>query len=147
MAYTYETRTLDDGRPVLAIKGKINEGFTAAPLVAAIGPRLPVLDLAEVRHISSIGIREFELFLEALGDVTLVNVSPAVAAHLVLMPSLGARVKVESAHLPFTCTSCGTETTATVPFAFGGASANAPTCTCGKKMVLDGLAEQLLPSP
>ena len=147
MSLTYETRRLDDGRVLVEMKGKINERFDSQSLLTELRGKRPVLELSSVRHISSVGIREFESFLAQLGDVTMIDVSPAVASHLVLMPTLSARVKVESARLPFTCEACGAEATATIPFRFGAATANAPACACGKRMFLDGMAEQLLPSP
>jgi anti-anti-sigma regulatory factor len=141
-----ETTRLTDGTLRIEMRGKINEQFDPGKLVdQARGARV-VIDVSGVRHVSSIGIREFERFLEKLPDVTLVEVAPAIATQLVLLPTLAARARVESAQLPFACDHCGAERTHTVPFAKGAATANAPTCNCGHKMALDGIAEQYLPA-
>jgi anti-anti-sigma regulatory factor len=145
-ALTISTKTLSGGVLHVEMRGKINEHFDPSRVVAEAAGARVVIDLSGVRHVSSIGIREFERFLEKLQDVTLAEVSPAIATQLVLLPTLAARVKVESAQLPFACEHCGAERSATVPFAVGAAVSHAPTCACGQKMSLDGIAEQYLPS-
>lgn len=147
MAVTIERRTMQDGTLSLTLAGKIDEHFDAAAIVAeARGKTL--LHLAGVRSISSLGVRAFERLLSGLpGEVVLVHVSPAVAAQLVMIPSLvGGRVRVETAKLPFVCAACGAEKAHSVPFRAGAAGANAPTCSCGAVMELDGLPEQYLPA-
>jgi hypothetical protein len=146
--FDMETKQLPDGRLLLEMRGKIDEGFDGRKVATATRGKPVVLHLGGVRHVSSIGIREFESFIELVTQATLIEVSPAIASHLVLLPTLAARVKVESAQLPFSCRSCGAEQTAVVPFVAGAHETHAPTCaSCGQRMQLDGLAEQYLPSP
>jgi len=143
---TIETTKLSDGTLRVEMRGKINEQFEPGKLLDQLRGNKVVIDVSGVRHVSSIGIREFERFLEKLSDVTLVEVAPAIATQIVLLPTLAARARIESAQLPFTCDHCGAERSHTVPFQKGAASTHAPTCTCGNKMALDGIAEQYLPA-
>ena len=97
--------------------------------------------------ISSLGVRAFEYFVQALpADVVLVHVSPAIASQLTMIPNLcGVRTTVESAKLPFTWLACGAEKSHSVPFHAGANVEHAPKCACGAVMELDGLPEQYLP--
>jgi hypothetical protein len=146
-ALQIETRREADGALRVELRGKVNEHFDPGPILdeARAAPRV-VLDLSGVRHISSVGVRELERLLEQLAQPTLVEVSAAIAVQLVLLPTLAAKARVESAQLPFACDHCGAERLQTVPFETGAATAHAPTCQCGRKMALDGIAEQYLPS-
>ena len=106
---TTEAKPLPDGRLLVELRGKLNEMFDGQALLDLIAGQKAVLHMAGIRHISSVGIREFERFLERLGPTTLVEVSSSVASHLVLLPTLSARLHVESVQLPFICNSCGAE--------------------------------------
>ena len=150
-ALTWVANRRDDGRTQLLLRGKLDESFDPAALLSSAGPGPLVLHMGGVRHVTSVGIREFERFLDQVragrGVVTLVEVSAAIASHIVLLPSLSAVVDVESALLPYSCSGCGDERLVVVPFVTGGAAASTPTCErCGRRMFLDGLAEQYLPS-
>lgn len=145
-ALNIETKQTEDGRFHIEMRGKINERFDGNDVVHAAQGRRVVIHLGGVRQVSSVGIREFERFVEQLASVTLVDVSPAIASQLVLLPTLASRVTVETVQLPFACRACGSEKNAPVPFAMGAATSSAPTCTCGHRMELDGMAEQYLPS-
>ncbi len=140
-----ETTRLADGTLKVEMRGKINEQFDPSKLVDQARGAKVVIDVSGVRHVSSIGIREFERFLEKLADVTLIEVAPAIATQIVLLPTLAARARIESAQLPFSCDHCGAERTHTVPFVKGAAVAHAPQCACGQRMALDGIPEQYLP--
>jgi hypothetical protein len=140
-----ETARQPDGSLHVVLRGKINEHFDGSAIVDAAAGAPVRIDASGVRHITSIGVRELERFFERVGRVTLVEVSPAVAVQLVLLPTLAARAEVLSAQLPFTCDACGAEKSATVPFAKGAATESAPICPCGTRMALDGIAEQYLP--
>jgi anti-anti-sigma regulatory factor len=146
VTHTLDKRQSADGTLHVTVAGKIDERFDPAPLVAEAKGKV-VLHLAGVRSISSLGVRAFEQLMHSLpGDVVLIHVSPAIAAQLTMIPSLiGARAKVESAKLPFVCPACGAEKAHSVPFVAGAAATNAPQCTCGATMELDGLPEQYLP--
>lgn len=142
-----EKRKLGDGSLHVTIAGKIDERFDATTIVHDAQGKV-VVHLAGVRSISSLGVRAFEQFVQALPDeVVLIHVSPAIASQLTMIPNLvGARTKVESAKLPFTCPACGAEKTHSVPFQAGANVEHAPKCACGAKMELDGLPEQYLPA-
>jgi len=132
------------------LSGKIDEKFDIAPVVSAARPAKRVsVRLSGLRAISSLGMRTFEALVGALRDgpreLSLIDVSPALATQLTLIPNLCAGARVESAWLPFACTSCGAEVSATVPWKPSGHIEAAPTCECGSKMELDGLPEQYLP--
>jgi hypothetical protein len=130
-----------------AVAGKIDEGFDGAAIATDAAARL-VIDLSGVRSISSLGVRALESFLASLAgrNVTLVEVSPAIASQLAMIPNLAGAAKVESARLPFVCPACGAERDHSVPYRAGASTANAPRCDCGARMDLDGVAEQYLPS-
>jgi anti-anti-sigma regulatory factor len=133
----------------LRLSGKIDEKFDIAPVVSAARPAKRVaVRLSGLRAISSLGMRTFEGLVGALRDgreLSLVEVSPALATQLTLIPNLCAGARVESAWLPFACPSCGAEVSAAVPWKSTGHIEAAPTCECGAKMELDGLPEQYLP--
>jgi anti-anti-sigma regulatory factor len=141
-----EKRQSSDGTLHVTVAGKIDERFDASSVVSSAQGKV-VIHLGGVRSISSLGVRAFEHFVHALpSEVVLVHVSPAIASQLTMIPNLvGEHTKVESAKLPFVCPSCGAEKPHSVPFRPGAAVANAPRCTCGAIMELDGLPEQYLP--
>ncbi|MDB4968139.1 MAG: hypothetical protein JWN44_3828 [Myxococcales bacterium] len=136
-----------DGTLHVTIAGKIDERFDPAVVLCEARGKV-VMHLAGVRSISSLGVRAFEQFVQALPeDVVLVHISPAIASQLTMIPNLvGARAVVESAKLPFTCPACGAEKSHSVPFRAGASVEHAPKCACGGYMELDGLPEQYLPA-
>jgi anti-anti-sigma regulatory factor len=142
-----EKRMTNDGTLHVTIAGKIDERFDASSVVQAAHGKV-VMHLGGVRSISSLGVRAFEHFVQALPqEVVLIHVSPAVASQLAMIPNLmPTRARVESAKLPFVCPACGSEKVHSVPFRVRELAAHAPTCSCGAKMELDGLPEQYLPS-
>ena len=131
--------------------GKLDEHIDIESITrAAVGCRRAVLHMHGVRSISSLGVRAFETLLRALESahvaIELDEISAATANQLVMIPSLLGAATVRSARLPFTCPSCGEETTAVVPYEAGAAALHPPTCaSCGEQMELDGLAEEYLP--
>jgi predicted RNA-binding Zn-ribbon protein involved in translation (DUF1610 family) len=141
-----DKRRSPDGTLHVTIAGKIDERFDAAPVLADAKGKV-VMHLAGVRSISSLGVRAFEMFVQALpADVVLVHVSPAIASQLTMIPNLcGERTVVESAKLPFTCPTCGAEKAHSIPFRAQANVEHAPKCACGATMELDGLPEQYLP--
>lgn len=142
-----EKRKSPDGTLHVTIAGKIDERFDGAVVLTDARGKV-VMHLGGVRSISSLGVRAFEVFVQAMpADVVLVHVSPAIASQLTMIPNLcGERTTVESAKLPFTCPSCGAEKTHSVPFRAGANVEHAPKCACGALMELDGLPEQYLPA-
>jgi anti-anti-sigma regulatory factor len=141
-----DKRRSPDGTLHVTIAGKIDERFDAESVLADARGKV-VMHLAGVRSISSLGVRAFETFVQALpSDVVLVHVSPAIASQLTMIPNLcGERTKVESAKLPFSCPACGAEKSHSIPWARGANTEHAPKCACGSVMELDGLPEQYLP--
>ena len=141
-----EKRKSADGTLHVTIAGKIDERFDGA-VVRADAHGKVVMHLGGVRAISALGVRAFEIFVQALpADVVLVHVSPAIASQLTMIPNLcGTRTTVESAKLPFVCPACGAEKTHSVPFLARANVEHAPKCSCGSLMELDGLPEHYLP--
>jgi anti-anti-sigma regulatory factor len=140
-----EKRKSTDGTLHVTIAGKIDERFDGTSVVHDATGKV-VVHLAGVRSISSLGVRAFEFFVQALPEAVLVHVSPAIAQQLAMIPNLcGPHAIIESAKLPFTCPACGAEKAHSVPFRAGASVEHAPRCACGAAMELDGLAEQYLP--
>ena len=77
--------------------------------------------------------------------MVIIHISPAIASQLTMIPNLAAHTTVESAKLPFVCPACGAEKSHSVPFRANANVENAPKCSCGATMELDGLPEQYLP--
>ncbi|MCU1277128.1 MAG: hypothetical protein JWM53_674, partial [bacterium] len=107
-----EQRKSADGTLHVTIVGKIDERFDGGVVLHDARGKV-VMHLGGVRSISSLGVRAFEMFVQALpADVVLVHVSPAIASQLTMIPNLcGLRTTVESAKLPFNCPACGSEKT------------------------------------
>jgi anti-anti-sigma regulatory factor len=146
--FSVDKKELADGSLHVTLSGEIGDHFDGAGIIAADAPARVVLHLGGVRSLTSLGVRAFEqLIASARGrELTLVHISPAVAAQLIMIPTLSGGARVESAKLPFRCAACGAERSHTVPWDARGHLDHAPTCSCGAKMELDGLAEQYLPS-
>jgi anti-anti-sigma regulatory factor len=146
MMANIEKRQSTDGTLHVTVSGKIDERFDAASVITAASGKV-VIHLGGVRSISSLGVRAFEHFVHALpSEVVLIHVSPAIASQLTMIPNLvGQHTRIESAKLPFVCPRCGAEKTHSIPFRAGAAVENAPACSCGAVMELDGLPEQYLP--
>jgi anti-anti-sigma regulatory factor len=145
---SFQKKKLGDGSLHVAITGKIDERFDGATVVDEPQAVPVVMDLAGIRSISSLGVRAFENFVQALAgrQVVLIDVSPAIASQIAMIPNLVGDARVESARLPFVCPKCGTERSHSVPFRFGASVEHAPRCDCGARMELDGIAEQYLPA-
>ena len=146
----FDKKKLNDGSLHVTLTGKIDERFDGLPVVqAAAGNHgKVVLHLGGIRSISSLGVRAFEMFVEQLKahEVVMIHVSPAIASQMVMIPNLGGHAVIESAKLPFACAACGAEKAHSVPWRVNSAVENAPKCTCGNLMELDGLPEQYLPA-
>jgi anti-anti-sigma regulatory factor len=143
-----DKKQLSDGSLHVTVSGKIDEWFDGSGIVQTPGVSKVVIHLGGVRSISSLGVRAFESFIEALAahEVVLIHLSPAIASQVAMIPNLCRGAKVESAKLPFSCPACGAEKSHSVPWRANAAVENAPPCNCGAKMVLDGLPEQYLPT-
>jgi hypothetical protein len=144
-----DKHVMRDGSLHVLMKGDINDDFDGDFILQSAPKGKPVvLHLGGIRLISSIGVRNLDNFVRAFAprDVQLIHVSAAVAAQLVMIPDLCSTARVESAKLPFICPGCGSETLHSVPWKPRAHLDNAPKCSCGRTMDLDGVPEQYLPS-
>ena len=146
----FDKKKLNDGSLHVTLIGKIDEKFDGATVVEAASRSngKVVMHLGGIRSISSLGVRAFEMFVESLSghEVVLIHVAPAIASQMTMIPTLCAGAKVESARLPFVCPACGAEKSHSIPWRVSAAIENAPKCSCGAVMELDGLPEQYLPA-
>ena len=142
-----EKHIMRDGSLHVVMSGDIDDQFDgAAVLTAARDSKRVVMHLGGIRTITSVGVRNLDNFVHALGEVSLIHVSPAVAAQLIMIAGLCGNARVESAKLPFSCPSCAREQLHSVPWRKNAHVESAPKCGCGRVMELDGVAEQYLPS-
>ncbi len=144
----FEKKKLSDGSLHVTVTGKIDEKFDPSTVIeAAHGTTKIVVHLGGIRSISSLGVRCFESFVEALSshELVLIHVSPAIANQIAMIPNMAGTAHIESAKLPFICPACGAEKPHSIPWKPNSASDHAPKCVCGAHMELDGLPEQYLP--
>jgi hypothetical protein len=144
---TLDKKELSDGSVHVTVAGKIDEKFDGSSIVAGARGHKVVMHLGGVRAISSLGVRAFEEFVEALAPehVVLIHLSPAIANQVAMIPNLVRGAKIESAKLPFACPGCGAEKAHSVPWLANAHVDHAPACECGATMELDGLPEHYLP--
>ncbi len=139
----------DAGGLRASLVGKIDEKFDGTEVLDAARPGLRVtLRMDGVRGISSLGVRALQTFMERLSpcEVTLEDISAAVANQITMIPNLLGRATVRSAKLPFVCPSCGGEEVRSVPYQRDAVVTHAPKCSaCGAKMEFDGFSEEYLP--
>lgn len=130
---------------LVAVSGRI-DGVLELPAPPPSAQRF-VLHLGGVTSISALGVRLFEELLTQLPlPTTLIHVSPAIAIHVNLVPSLSQIAHVQTAWLPFVCGDCEAERRELLPWRHGADRRYAPVCECGATMQLDGLPEHYLPS-
>jgi hypothetical protein len=145
-----DKHVMRDGSLHVLMKGDIDDDFDGKDILMAAPEGKPVvLHLGGIRLISSIGVRNLDNFVRAFGarDVSLIHVSAAVAAQLVMIPGLCGSARVESAKLPFICPGCGNELLHSVPWKPRAYVDNSPECrSCKRTMDLDVLPDQYLPS-
>ena len=139
----------DDGSLQARLVGKIDEKFSGKEILDQARPGQPVrLRLDGVRSISSLGVRALEQFIHHLDGkrVVLVEISPALASQVAMIPNLLGSAEVRSARLPFVCPHCGTEQLHAIPYVANAGSNYAPNCpSCGTRMEFDGFSEVYLP--
>ncbi len=148
MIHLAKLRTSGDGNVHCSLQGRIEGDFDGEAIKAALKGSKVALHLGEVTVMTSVGVIAFERFLDSLPagtEVVLLHISAVVASVVSLIPSVRAKVKIESARLPFLCRRCGEEKVVSIPYVFGSDRANAPVSECGATMELDGLADQYLP--
>jgi hypothetical protein len=145
-----EKRVLSDGSLHVAVKGEIGDTFDGVSVAkGAADANKVVIHLGEVKNVTSVGVRNLDEFISAFGkrEVVLIHISPAVATQIIMIPGLCAGARIESAKMPFTCPSCASEKSHSVPWQPRAHIEHAPKCgSCGARMELDGIPAQYLPS-
>jgi len=90
----------------VAFEGTIDE-FAQLPGPDSLGPA-PVLDLAAIRRVNSLGVRKWIQFLAALSDrpVTLQRCPPAMVEQLNSIRNFRGHATIQSVLLPYACDAC-----------------------------------------
>ena len=149
MAVKTEIQSEPDGSISAQVAGKIDEHFDGKDILeSAARAKTVTIKLDGVRSISSLGVRALEQFIRSLDGkrVVLVEISPAIASQVSMIPNLLGHAEVRSAKLPFVCPHCGTELLHAIPYVAHAGSTYAPTCpSCGTRMEFDGFSEVYLP--
>jgi hypothetical protein len=144
-----EKHTMRDGSLHVLMSGDIDDDFDGSHvLMSANDGKRVVLHLGGIRSITSVGVRNLDDFVAAFAprEVALIHISPAVAVQIIMIANLCGNARIESAKLPFHCPSCNAESQHSVPWRAGAHLDNAPKCSCGMSMQLDGVPDQYLPS-
>lgn len=136
---------------VLHLAGCVDERADLSPLRAANGPVL-VLDLAEVRRINSVGVREWIRAMKTIPTDVVVywdNVSTAMVAQLNMIANFNGHSRVRSFYAPYYCPACDLEQRflLQVSDVRGGGSPTAPehSCAeCGGPLEFDDIEEDYL---
>jgi hypothetical protein len=103
-----------DGQIVcLKFAGTVDEDFDGKKIAATVKARTLVLDLAEVRKISSFGIREWVDFITNAGktceQVFLLECAPKVVDQLNMVANFAGTGKVFSFYAPYRCDYCDSD--------------------------------------
>src|SRR4051812_18610809 len=98
-----------EGGAVARLAGTIDADFDPMELLATSG--VLVIDLDEVRRISSFGVREWIRALAAIPADSIIfhNARPPIVAQFNMVLGFGGRGVLASAYLPFICPECETE--------------------------------------
>ena len=137
-------RTLDDG--VVALEGVLDEQSNLSSLASALPATGASLDLAGVKRINSIGIREWREFLRAVAGrpITLLRCPPVFVDQLNTIANFGGHAEVSSVLAPFECLRCGEQQLVLLEVFAGDLDPlermpEAPRCpSCQEAMQLDG---------
>jgi anti-anti-sigma regulatory factor len=94
----------------LRLSGTIDESFEGKKLAATIKAKTLVLDLADIKKISSFGIREWVDFVKNVGDhvdeIVLIECAPKVVDQLNMVGNFSGKGRVFSFYAPFRCDYC-----------------------------------------
>jgi anti-anti-sigma regulatory factor len=100
----------DGGIVCLRFAGTIDESFEGKKLASTIKAKTLVLDLAEIRKISSFGIREWVDFVKhvasSVDDIVLIECAPKVVDQLNMVGNFAGKGRVFSFYAPFRCDYC-----------------------------------------
>lgn len=103
----------DGGIQCLRFSGTVDESFEGKKLAATIKCKTLVLDLADVKKISSFGIREWVDFIKTVGnsveDIVLIECAPKVVDQLNMVGNFAGKGRVFSFYAPFRCDYCDTD--------------------------------------
>ncbi|MCE9580661.1 MAG: hypothetical protein K8W52_46500, partial [Deltaproteobacteria bacterium] len=103
----------DGGIVCLKFAGTIDESFEGKKLAATLKAETLVLDLAEIKKISSFGIREWVDFMTALAkqvkQIVLLECAPKVVDQLNMVANFAGTGKVFSFYVPYRCDYCDTD--------------------------------------
>jgi hypothetical protein len=103
----------DGGIVCLKMSGTIDESFEGKKLAATVKARTLILDLADIRKISSFGIREWVDFVNAVGkqveQIILLECAPKVVDQLNMVANFAGTGKVFSFYAPYRCDYCDTD--------------------------------------
>lgn len=100
----------DGGIVCLKFSGTIDEAFEGKKLAATIKAKTLVLDLADIKKISSFGIREWVDFVKAVDshveEIVLIECAPKVVDQLNMVGNFAGKGRVFSFYAPFRCDYC-----------------------------------------
>jgi anti-anti-sigma regulatory factor len=103
----------DGGIVCLKLAGTIDESFEGKKLAATLRAETLVLDLADIKKISSFGIREWVDFMTALAkqvkSIVLLECAPKVVDQLNMVANFAGAGKVFSFYAPYRCDYCDTD--------------------------------------
>jgi anti-anti-sigma regulatory factor len=103
----------DGGIVCLKLAGTIDESFEGKKLAATVKAQTLILDLADIRKISSFGIREWVDFINAVakqvGSIVLLECAPKVVDQLNMVANFAGSGKVFSFYAPYRCDYCDTD--------------------------------------
>jgi len=106
-------RFVDGGITCLRFLGTIDESFEGKKLAATVKADALVLDLGEVKKISSFGIREWVDFIGTTGkqvkQLVLIECAPKVVDQLNMVANFAGDGRVFSFYAPFRCDYCDSE--------------------------------------
>jgi hypothetical protein len=131
----------------IVFEGTIDE-FAQLPGPEKLGPA-PVVDLAAVRRVNSLGVRKWIQFLAALQDrpVTLLRCSPPMVEQINCIRNFRGHASIKSVLLPYACDNCSRVNY--VPLEVGpNAVSSVPDTSrceqCGGECEFDDLPERYL---
>ncbi len=110
-AARFAVERFTDGRlTCLKLAGTIDESFDGRRLAATVDAATLILDLGEIRKISSFGIREWVDFIGAIAArgmaIYLVECAPKVVDQLNMVGNFASPGRVYSFYLPYHCDYC-----------------------------------------
>lgn len=138
------------GFTAVQLYGDIDDAADFGELAAELRGAV-VLELGEVRRLSSIGVREWIAFVNGLDRVTelvLSHCSPAIVGQLGMVAGFRGPADIRSFYAPYLCPACGAEQMKLIDIETHGPSPDRPPTfdcpACGAAMELDDLPERYL---